>query len=488
MDKPLPTRIKNYDDAISWLYDRIDYERVRPSGQTNPFRLERVERLLQRIGSPHERIPAVHIAGTKGKGSTAAMVDSILQASGIRSGLFTSPHIEQFEERMRVAGHLPHADQLTRLVARLCKVLQDAEMDANDRIPTFFEVTTLLGWMLFDEENVEIAVLETGLGGRLDCTNVCQPLVTVLTSIGLDHTQILGDTIAKIAAEKAGILKAGVPVVQGQLAGDADQVVAARARELGCERYVCGCEFAWHVEHLAADSERPAGRRSSTESDNCVQGPNTSGRRTQQISVITPSGSYDNLTLPLLGVHQAHNASLAVMVCELLRGRGYPQITPSAIAAGIESTHWPLRFEVFDEDPTIILDAAHNPDSMQAVAGVLQGDEWQNRCRVLVLAVSSDKDARGMQQIILPHFGHVIFTRFLGNPRSIDPDQLKEIAQSICAVSESAHSVQLHVANDPTTAIGVARSLAGPGGLVCITGSIFLAAEARSLLLYKRPR
>lgn len=500
MDKPLPTRIENYDDAISWLYDRIDYERVRPSGQVNPFRLERVERLLQRIGAPHERIPAIHIAGTKGKGSTAAMVDSILQASGIRSGLFTSPHIEQFEERMRVSGHMPHADQLTRLVARLCKVLQEAEMDANDRIPTFFEVTTLLGWMLFDEQNVQIAVLETGLGGRLDCTNVCQPLVTVITSIGLDHTQILGDTISKIAVEKAGILKAGVPVVQGQLAGDADQVVAARARELGCERYLCGREFAWHVdnsavEHLRARHARQHGRRSTGPGDGSQHDSNSSGRRTQRISVITPSRNYDALTLPLLGVHQAHNASLAVMVCELLRGRGYPQITPSAIAEGIESTHWPLRFEVFDGHPTIILDAAHNPDSMQAVAGVLQGEEWQNRCRVLVLAVSSDKDARGMQQLILPHFDHVVFTRFLGNPRSIDPEQLKDIGQSICDegwAGQPTHldqTAQLHVASDPTTAIARARQLAGSGGLVCITGSIFLAAEARSLLLkHPQPR
>ena len=494
MDKPLPTRIENYDDAISWLYDRIDYERVRPSGPINPFRLERVERLLQRIGSPHERIPAVHIAGTKGKGSTAAMIDSILQSSGIRSGLFTSPHIEQFEERMRVAGHMPHADQLTRLVARLCKVLQEAEMDVSDRIPTFFEVTTLLGWMLFDEQNVQIAVLETGLGGRLDCTNVCQPLVTVISSIGLDHTQILGDTISKIAAEKAGILKAGVPVVQGQLAGDADQVVAARARELGCERYVCGREFAWHVEHSAADPARLHSDRDPGLSDGCSHDSKTNGRRTQQISVITPEQSYDEMTLPLLGVHQAHNASLAVMVCELLRGRGYPEITPAAIAAGIKATHWPLRFEVFDGSPTIILDAAHNPDSMLAVAGVLRGAEWQGRCRILVLAVSSDKDARGMLQIILPHFDHVIFTKFLGNPRSIDPDQLNDIAMSLRTgdtqnqPDEPLHHAQLHVAADPTTAIADARHLAGLNGLVCITGSIFLAAEARSLLLKKQTR
>lgn len=463
MDKPLPTRIENYDDAIRWLYDRIDYERTRPSGQVNPFRLERIERLLKRVGSPHERIPSVHIAGTKGKGSTAAMVDSILQAAGIRTGLFTSPHIEQFEERMRVSGRMPDPDQLTRLVARLCEVLQEAEMDHSDRIPTFFEVTTLLAWMLFDEEGVEIAVLETGLGGRLDCTNVCRPLVTVITSIGLDHTHILGDSISKIAWEKAGILKAEVPVVQGQLPGDADLVVAARAADLQCKRYVCGHEFAWHVDP----------------NDNLSE----SRRRSQRILVLTPTSTYNDLTLPLLGEHQAHNASLAIMTAELLRDRGYRQIDAAVISQGIRSTHWPLRFEVLDGHPTIVLDAAHNPDSMRAVANVLQGTEWTNRRRILVFAASADKDAVSMQRIILPHFDEVVFTRFLGNPRAVPPGVLQEIAESL---DTSERGIKLHQAPDPQTAIREARQLAGEHGIVCITGSLFLAAEARSLLLKER--
>ena len=313
--KALFTGIYNRDDAIQWLYDRIDYERIRPSPMSNPFRLERIERLLKRIGSPQERIPAIHIAGTKGKGSTAAMIDSILQASGIRTGLFTSPHIETFEERMRVSGHMPKPDQLTRLVAKLAQLLHASEMESSDRIPTFFEITTLLAWMFFDEENVEIAVLETGLGGRLDCTNVCRPLVNVITSIGLDHTHILGDTLSLIAAEKAGILKAGVPVVQGQLPDVAEIVVTARAKELGCRQYICGRDFAWHVDH----------------NDNSLSGR----RRTQKILVLTPTRHFDGLTIPLLGNHQAHNASLAVMTADLLRDAGYGQINDAAISHGV---------------------------------------------------------------------------------------------------------------------------------------------------------
>ena len=455
----MASEILNYDDAIRWMYDRIDYERIRPADKVNPFRLERIERMLKRIGSPHERIPTVHIAGTKGKGSTAAMLDSILQAAGMRTGLFTSPHIEQFEERMRVCGHMPHPTQLTRLVARLHRILQ-SEGNASDHVPTFFELTTVLAWMLFDEEKVEFVVLETGLGGRLDCTNVCRPLVTIITSIGLDHTHILGDTISQIAYEKAGILKAGVPVVQGQLPGDADLVVSARAAELKCQRYVCGQQFAWHI-----DPEEAA-----------IHGRS----RSQRILVMTPRQNLHNLVVPLLGQHQAHNASLAVMAAEIIQQAGFPQITSDAVTQGLQATHWPLRFEVCDGHPAIVLDAAHNPDSMHTVAGVLRGSEWQQRKRVLVFAASADKDVRSMLHIILPNFDHVVFTRFLGNPRSVPPEQLQAIAEALDPATTEC--LQIEISATPETALNRACDAAGRDGLVCVTGSLFLAAEVRGVL------
>jgi len=449
-----------YRDALSWLYDRIDYERTRPAGQ-NPFRLERVERLLNLIGAPHLRIPAVHIAGTKGKGSTAAMIDSVLRHSGIRTGLFTSPHIEQFEERMRVNGNIPSPERIAKLVSQLRDVLREADVETADRIPTFFEVTTLMAWMLFDEEQAEIAVLETGMGGRLDCTNVCRPLVTVITSIGLDHTQILGDTLEKIAAEKAGIIKNGVPVVQGQLPGEADAEVKATAERRGCQRYICGRDFAWSDE---APSEFGSARR-----------------RTQNVQIITPTQTLNEVSIPLLGKHQAHNASLAVMACELVQMSGWTQITASSITDGIRTTQWPLRFEVIDAHPTIVLDAAHNPDSMRTVAQVLTDQEWQNRRRILIFAVSSDKDSVSMLQAILPHFHEVVLTRFLTNPRSVPPDQLLTIATDVQQTSNTFPLI--HTADGPGSAIQMAQALAGPAGVVVITGSIFLAAEARGLLL-----
>lgn len=472
MDNSLPVKINTYDDAVRWLYDRIDYERTRPSGQTNPFRLERVEHLLTLVGSPQSRIPAVHIAGTKGKGSTAAMLASILQAAGLRVGLFTSPHIEQFEERMRVCGQMPTSQQLTGLVDRLCQTLQAADVDLRDRVPTFFEVSTLLGWMYFAEQQAEVAVLETGLGGRLDCTNVCNPLVTIITSIGLDHTHILGDTLSRIAWEKAGIIKSGIPVVQGQLPGDADAVVSARCRDLNSPRYVCGTDFAWTA---------PATKKS--DSTNLQRKPWTNSRW-QQLSVMTPRANYDSLTIPLLGQHQAHNASLAVMASELLAARGFPQVGPRAIESGLAAVHWPLRFEVLEGHPTVILDAAHNPDSMRAVTATLESPEWQNRYRVLVFAVSADKDAESMLRIILPQFDRVVLTRFLGNPRSVPPERLEEISASLA--SSSVRVPQSCIADSPQTALQLAEQLAGPDGVICVTGSLFLAAEARTILRTRR--
>ncbi len=464
MNMARPTPIESYEDALRWLYDRIDYERIRPTGQS-PFRLERIQRLLKRIGSPQERIPCIHIAGTKGKGSTAAMIDSILQAAGIRTGLFTSPHIEQFEERMRVCGHMPKPEQLTRLVAQLSRILETADADSGDREPTFFEMTTLLGWMLFDEERVQLAVLETGLGGRLDCTNVCDPLVTVITSIGLDHTHILGNTLQKIAFEKAGILKPGVPVVQGQLPGEADAVVEERATELGCQRLVCGRDFAWHESAVTAAASSTSG---------------LARKRHQNLTILTPGRRYDRLSIPLLGVHQAHNASLAVMACEILRDGNWPQIDDSAIAHGLQQTHWPLRFEIFDGEPTIVLDAAHNPDSMRAVCQVLEGSEWKNRKRVLIFAASADKDVRSMMSIILPHFDEVVLTRFLGNPRSVPVAQLQEMAADL--LKNGSGAPVIYGEDSPSDALSKATSLAGTKDLICVTGSIFLAAEARGLL------
>lgn len=458
MDRPSFVS-RTSEQALSWLYDRIDYERVRPGAQSNPFRLERIEHLLTLIGSPHCRIPAIHIAGTKGKGSTAAMVESVLRHSGIRTGLFTSPHIHSFAERLRVNGCIPSSDLLTDLVNRLIQVLEEAPGNQTERRPTFFEAATMLAWMFFDQENVELAVLETGLGGRLDCTNVCRPLLTMITSIGLDHTQILGDTIELIAAEKAGILKAGVPVIQGQLPVDASVVVADRASALQCPRFAAGSDF------TSQFTSRKSHRR-LTELQSCF-------------SVSTPLHGYPGLSIPLIGAHQIHNATLAVMAADWLSDHGFPSITEETIRAGLKATRWPLRFEVFPGKPVVVLDAAHNPDSAAAVVSTLQDEVWQ-RCRrkVLLFASSADKDSSAMLRLLIPCFDHVVLTRYISNPRSIPPEQLLAQATSIEGYSADRFSL----AETPETGLLKTRQLAQSDDMICVTGSIFLAAEVRTLL------
>ncbi len=464
MDKALPTTLPDYESAIQWIYDRIDYERIRPRRTSSHFRLERIERLLSLIGSPQQRIPAVHLAGTKGKGSTAAILDSILRASGIRSGLFTSPHIHRFEERMKIDGEEPTHDEMTAMVSELQLKLADAPSEFIDGNITFFEVATLLAWMFFDRRKIEIAVLETGLGGRLDCTNVCDPLLTIITSIGLDHTHILGDTLPKIAAEKAGIIKSGVPVLSWVKQPDARAVVIEQSARLACQLLQGDLD-------ILVDSMSEAG----DSFDGC----------SQRISVQTPKRKHSNLLLKLAGSHQARNAALAVTAAEILSERD-TRITDASIADGVANVNWPLRFEVFQGRPDIVLDAAHNPDSIAALVDTFRIAFGQRKTRVLVFGSSQDKDAQEMLRQLLPEFTHVILTEFLTNPRAIDRQKLFEWATAIGLDFRAT----IFTADTPDAALQMAtaacQSNQPTDNIVCVAGSIFLAAEVRDLLVRNR--
>ncbi len=466
MDEALPATRLTYESAIRWIYDRIDYERIRPRRTSPHFRLERIERLLSLIGSPQQRIPAVHIAGTKGKGSTAAILDSILRCSGIRTGLFTSPHIHQFEERMKVGGEMPSRDDMTAMVSELRLKLADAPAELLDDKVTFFEVATLLAWMFFDRQQVEIAVLETGLGGRLDCTNVCNPRVTIITSIGLDHTHILGDTLPKIAFEKAGIIKPNVPVLSWVQQPEARKVVADRSDELGCRLLQGG-------EEISVIYPKNV--------------PTKTGKGSQQIAIQTPQREYSNLTLNLAGKHQARNAGLAVAAAELL-GEGDLRISKATIAEGVASVEWPLRFEIFQPEPTIVLDAAHNPDSVTALVETFRVAYGDRATRVLIFGSSQDKDAQTMLKILMPEFSHVIVTEFLTNPRAVARDQLFDSATVLCNSDGAKHkSPSVSIADSPAAALQAGRatcnSFETADSIICVAGSVFLAAEIRELLV-----
>ena len=431
--------MSEYQDAIRWVFNRINYERTRPQINEH-FRLERVEQLLELIDSPQIRIPAVHIAGTKGKGSTATMIESILRTAGVRTGLFTSPHIEKFEERMRVAGQMPDPQMLTALVNDLRNRLSTAPAELIDAGVTYFEVATLLAWMYFDQMGAEMVVLETGLGGRLDCTNVCHPLVTVITTIGMDHMHILGDTIEKIAAEKAGIIKAAIPVVSSAGSDEATGVVSGFASKLNCEHLRLGHEF-----HLQVNGE--------------------------EFSVRTPSGNYDHLKIGLRGDHQRQNAATAVATAEILSRRD-SRITPETVARGLSETACPLRFEMRRGAPTVILDVAHNPDSIRAFVTTLQQEFPDRESRVLVFGSSKDKNAEGMLQEFGDAFSLCVFTEFQNNPRATPRSELKDLYTSL------TNGAPCQTADSIAEALDIATQAAGSSGTVSVTGSFFLAAEA----------
>jgi dihydrofolate synthase/folylpolyglutamate synthase len=441
--------------ALDFLKSRIDYERTWtvPYGQRD-FRLDRMRELLDRLGNPHEGPNIVHIAGTKGKGSTAATIDSILRAAGYRTGLYSSPHLHCVEERLRVDGAICPAEELNELVARIQPAV--AAMDArpsDDRgssRPTYFEVVTALAWLRFARHGVEFAVLEVGLGGRLDSTNVCQPRVSVITSISYDHMQQLGADLAAIAGEKAGIIKSGVPVVSGVLAPEARAVVAATAAEHDCRLIQLGTDFDYdyrpprHLER--ADSWGQMDYREAA----------------------ADKFELANLELALLGEHQGANTAVSVSTVRELGRQGW-NISESSIRQGLANVRWPARIEILSRNPVVVLDAAHNVASIEALVRVLDQSFACPR-RLAIFATTRDKDLSGMLEVMLPKFDDVIFTRYQNNPRGVDPAALEDLSAGITGARR-------HVCADPAAAWRLAGEIATPDHLICITGSFFIAAE-----------
>lgn len=452
--------VHNYQQAIDFLLSRINYERVSTRRfAADDLKLDRMQRLLSLLGEPHERIPAVHIAGTKGKGSTAMMTDAMLSAAGYRVGLFTSPHISRLEERMTVDGRPPSEEELVRLVKEVIGILKSLEEQSHDCSPTYFEILTALAWLYFRDRDVDVVVLEVGLGGRLDSTNLCRPEVTVITSISYDHTQILGATLKEIATEKAGILKPGIPLICGVTETEPLTAIEeiARARSVEIDQLGTEILFEYSPEvESGAESNAPLGR----------------------VDITVSSTQISGLALPVLGAHQAHNAALAAAACVKLREQGW-RIPASAIHEGMRRLKCPARMELIHDDPQTIIDAAHNPASIRAVVETLQ-TIYPNRSRGLIFAASRDKPVSEMLGLLLPHFSWVVLTRYQGNPRGMDQNELQQLAQPLT-------DRPLIVAESPEQAWSHARKQAADGELIIVTGSFFIAAEIRDLLLPKKP-
>jgi dihydrofolate synthase/folylpolyglutamate synthase len=446
--------VETYEQAVEFLFNRVNFERL--SGMqysADDFKLDRMRELLRRLGDPHEAIPAVHIAGTKGKGSTAALTAAILSAAGIRAGLFTSPHISRFEERMAVAGVIPSPDELVELVRPVAQVVADLDKLPGHISPTYFEITTAMAWLYFREQRAEIAVLEVGMGGRLDATNLCRPVVCILTTISRDHTRQLGSRIQQIAREKAGIIKAVVPVVSGVSDNEARAVVAETCRRLSAPLFELGRDFQY--------AYRPG-----------LIGPQRAEEATVDIQLAAQA--WHDLKLPLLGEHQARNLALAAMTVELLAEEGW-KIPAGAVAAGLAGLRWPGRIEVLGRDPTVIVDAAHNWEAIAALLKTLD-ESFTARRRVLIFAATRDKDVSGMLRQLLPRFDTVIITCFQNNPRHVPVEALAETVRGLT-------DQLFHTVSDAASAWKLARRFASADDLICVTGSFFLAAEARELLV-----
>lgn len=440
----------SYQAALKYLYERQDFEKARLTREhRDKFKLDRTIALLHALGDPHQSFRSVHIAGTKGKGSTAAMTASCLEACGYTVGLYTSPHIVDIRERVQINGAMIPTADFTRLMGQVAQAA--AKVETRHGEPTFFELMTALGFLRFAEQAVDIAVIEVGLGGRLDCTNVITPEVAVVTGISLDHTQILGDTAEEIAREKAGIFKPGIPA----LTIEQPKSVLAALREVAEKKGA-------RLEVLGEDIDFSYRFESSPE-----LGPH------RRVCVASPRSNFEHLAVPLAGEHQAWNCGLALAILDRLRERGF-ETPESRVSAGLARTRIPGRMEMAWTNPRVLLDGAHNEASINALIKAI-GAHIPYDSMVLIFGCAADKDIQGMLQKIALGADKVIFTRSSGSARSADPADLQKRFVSLCGK-------MTQVADTLPEALNLASRAVSRGDLICVTGSFYLVGEAKKYL------
>ncbi|MGE3321872.1 MAG: folylpolyglutamate synthase/dihydrofolate synthase family protein [Phycisphaerales bacterium] len=448
--KPRGTpEISTFDRAEAYLRDRVDLERIRVTSETrHEYKLDRMRAMLAALGNPQESVRCVHIAGTKGKGSTCEMTACSLEACGYTVGLFTSPHLCDVRERIRLNRRPISQEDFTGVIARVAQASAEAGMGE----PTFFEVLTAAGFLYFAEQAVDVGVIEVGLGGLLDCTNVITPEVAAITTIGHDHTQILGSTLAEIAAQKAGIFKPGVPALTVEQEESALEAIRRVAGEVGAPLQVVGTdiEYSFRFEWQAGDG--PSARVSLT-SDRC---------------------NYEHVPVPLKGEHQAVNCGLALAILDKLTERGF-HCPEDRVLRGLESTRLPGRFEEVGQSPRVVLDCAHNPESIRALMKAL-GAYVQFDSLVVLFGCAADKDIDSMLRALASGGDKVIFTRATGNPRSANPSDLAR------RYAEISGGKVAQVAQTFADGLELARRALDRGDALCITGSFYIVGEAKQIL------
>ena len=442
----------DYSQSVNHLLSMVDHERTGPGGPRQRVipDLGRMTSLLNRLDNPQNAAPAtIHITGTKGKGSTAALCDAALRAGDYRTGFFSSPHLHHFRERIRLNSQPIEENQFAELVEQLSPAARWVLQDTNLGSVTLFEFMTTMAFQCFSQEQVNFQTIEVGLGGRLDATNVVRPEVCVITSISLDHTAILGDTIAQIAADKAGIIKPGAAVVIGPQRPEALSVILAACQKLSIEPIQVGRDITWEGGPSTIDGQHLVVR----------------GRLDQY-----------QLNIPLLGRHQLENAATAVAALEALRERGHT-VQSGAIRRGFDLVDWPCRMEVLSRDPLVVADGAHNVYSMETLLESVPEYLGYDRL-LLIVGFSRDKDVAEMVHR-LAQVGDMVFATRSRHPRSL--------AQG--AVAGHFRELGVEAAEMPSTAEALATALemARPGDLVLGTGSLFLAAEMREAVMGIEP-
>lgn len=436
--------MKNVEDAyrgaLEYLYSFVDFS-LQKADTYSPerFKLERMEQLHRSLGSPTEDYPVIHVAGTKGKGSVCILCASALQQAGYKVGLYTSPHLDDYAERIQINGaFIPHED--------LVKMVELVKPDVAI-IPelTTFEITTALAFKYFSEQKVDISVIEVGLGGRLDATNVVKPIVSVITSISYDHTHLLGNTLSAIAGEKAGIIKPEVPIVSSPQQEEAQRVIDEVARRMNAPITHVGRDILYKEESHSIES--------------------------QELTVWSAANDHFTpltLSIPLLGSHQVSNAATAYAALKIFSKRCM-HVDDQDIQQGFSKAFWPGRFEIIQRTPPVILDCAHNRDSALKLCQTVS-EYFPGKSIVLIFGASEDKDIPGMFAELMPMVRKLIAVKSF-HPRAIDPNKLVEMAKSY------GHDVE--ICENIPHALEQALQMVGEDGLVLITGSIFVVAEAR---------
>lgn len=448
----------SYQAAVKYLYDRVDVERMHAGRVSRDvFKLDRMRAIMALLGNPHDAVKCVHVAGTKGKGSTCEMTATCLESCGYTVGTYTSPHLIDIRERIRVNRRsIPHAD-----FAGAAQKIADAaaQLPAESGQPTFFELITAMCFQYFADLAVDLAVIECGLGGRLDSTNVITPLVSAVTSISLDHTQLLGSTVELIAREKAGIFKPGVPAVTVQHVPSVTAVFREVAAEVGTQLQVVGEDIDFSLRHDAGSGRPRHGEKSVP--------------AVTRISLSTRRSNYEHIPVPLKGEHQAQNCGLTLAILDKLTERGM-DISETKVIQGLERVQLAGRMEMACESPRILLDGAHNPESIKCLMKAI-GSHIGYDSMVVIFGCAADKDVRGILEQLALGADKAIFTRASGNARAADPKELSRI------YNDASGKGSQHAENF-AEALNLAKLAVGRSDLICVTGSFYLVGEAKKLL------